>query len=218
MTRIRVKVCCISSVGEAEMAVAAGADAVGLVGAMPSGPGVIDDNLARAIAAAVPRLVVTVLLTARQTAEEIVDHVNYCRTNAVQIVRHISPAQYPNLIKSLPSTRRIQVIHVEGEAALDSLETYEPYADAFLLDSGRPTAPQVELGGTGRTHNWEISAEFVRRSTKPVFLAGGLQAENVTDAIRLVRPYGVDLCSGVRTQGKLDSVKLERFMDAVRLV
>ena len=140
---------------------------------------------------------------------------HYCGTNTVQIVRHIDPAQYPDLISSLPSVRRVQVIHVEDEAALNLIELYDPYVHAFLLDSGRPTAEQIELGGTGRTHSWEISAEFVRRSEKPVFLAGGLQPDNVTEAIRMVRPYGVDLCSGVRTDERLDESKLERFIEAV---
>ena len=197
------------------MAIAAGADALGLVGEMPSGPGVISDDLAREIAEIVPPPISTFLLTSRGAADEIIDHVHYCGTNTVQIVRHIDPAQYPDLISSLPSVRRVQVIHVEDEAALNLIELYDPYVHAFLLDSGRPTAEQVELGGTGRTHSWDISAEFVRRSEKPVFLAGGLQPDNVTEAIRMVRPYGVDLCSGVRTNGRLDESKLERFIEAV---
>ena len=108
---------------------------------------------------------------------------------------------------------------MEDETALDLLERYDPYAHTFLLDSGRPAATEVELGGTGRTHNWEVSAEFVRQSKKkPVFLAGGLRPDNVAEAIERVSPFGVDLCSGVRTLGKLDRVKLERFMNAVCLV
>ena len=216
MNRIRVKICCISSLDEAAMAIDAGADALGLVGEMPSGPGVIEDGLVRTIAEFVPPPVSTVLLTARRSADAIADHVSDCGTSAVQIVRHVDPSEYPALIKSLPSVKRIQVIHVEDETALELLERYEPYVHAFLLDSGRPAAARVELGGTGRTHNWEISAEFVRRSQKPVFLAGGLRPGNVAEAIERVSPFGVDLCSGVRTLRKLDPVKLERFMNAVR--
>ena len=215
MKRTRVKICCISSIEEAETAIAAGADALGLGGEMPSGPGVIDDDLAREIAEIVPPPISTFLLTSHNTADEIINHVTYCGTNAVQIVRHIDPAQYPDLISSLPAVRRIQVVHVEDEGALDLIYLYDPYVHAFLLDSGRPAEEQAELGGTGRTHKWEVSAEFVRRSKKPVFLAGGLQPDNVIKAIRMVRPYGVDLCTGVRTDGKLDGRKLERFMGAV---
>ena len=171
MMRTRVKVCCISSAEEAAMAITAGADAVGLVGEMPSGPGVIDDDVARDIAAIVPPPISTFLLTSRERAVEIADHVRYCGTNAVQIVRHINPMQYPELIRSLPEVRRIQVVHVEDGRALDLIDLYSPYVHAFLLDSGRPAAEHVELGGTGRTHDWDVSAEFVRRSEKPVFLA-----------------------------------------------
>ena len=143
---------------------------------------------------------------------------NYCGTSAVQIVRHLIPSQNPAFIKSLPSVQRIQVIYVEDETALDLLERYDPYAHAFLLDSGRPAATEVDLGGTGRTHNWEGSAEFVRQSKKPVFLAGGLRPDNVAEAIERVSPSGVNLCSGVRTLRELDRVKLERFMNADCLV
>ncbi len=194
------------------MAIVAGADALGLVGEMPSGPGVISDDLAREIAEIVPPPISTFLLTSRGAADEIIDHVTYCGTNAVQIVRHIDPAQYPDLISSLPAVRRIQVVHVEDEGALDLIDLYDPYVHAFLLDSGRPAAEQAELGGTGRTHDWTVSAEFVRKSVKPVFLAGGLRPENAAAAIQAVRPYAVDLCSGVRTDGTLDISKLERFM------
>jgi phosphoribosylanthranilate isomerase len=199
------------------MAIAAGADALGLVGEIrpPTGPGVIENDVVREIAEIVPPPVSSFLLTSRSEADDIVDHVTYCRTSAVQLVRHIDPAQYPSLIRSIPAIRRIQVIHVEDKTALDLLNSYEHHVHAFLLDSGRPTAKEGSLGGTGNTHDWEISAEFVRKSRKPVFLAGGLGPENVIDAIRTVRPYGIDLCTGIRTNGRLDERKLGRFMDAV---
>ena len=197
------------------MAIAAGADALGLVGEMPSGPGVIDDDLAREIAQAIPPPISTFLLTSRGNADDIISHVRYCGTNAVQIVRHLDPGEYPKLISSIPTIRRIQVIHVENEEALELMELYEPYVHAFLLDSGKPTAATVELGGTGKTHDWTVSAEFAQKSVKPVFLAGGLRPENVADAIQVVRPYAVDLCSGVRTDETLDIGKLERFMATV---
>ena len=214
--RIRVKVCCISSVEEARAAITAGADALGLVGNMPSGPGVIDDELARNIAALVPPPIATFLLTQRKRAVDIADHVAVVAPTTVQIVNHIEPAEYRQLIKLLPaSIRRVQVIHVEDETALDLIEPYAPYVHAFLLDSGRPSASLPELGGTGRRHDWSISAKFVQLSPKPVFLAGGLSASNVQDAIRQVRPYGLDLCSGVRLDGSLSEEKLAAFFSAV---
>jgi len=197
------------------MAVAAGADALGLVGEMPSGPGIIDDELAREIAAVAPPAVSTFLLTSRETGEAIAQHVEYCGPTTVQIVRHIDPAEYETIIRRLPTTRRVQVIHVEGEDALELVQLYEPFVHAFLLDSGRPDASVAELGGTGRSHDWSISADIVRTTHKPVFLAGGLNSDNAKAAIGSVRPFGLDLCSAVRTEGRLDERKLHRFMNAL---
>lgn len=215
--RPRIKICCIASLEEARLAIDAGADAIGLVGEMPTGPGVIEDDLAREIAAAVPPPVASVLLTQRTRACDIADHVAACGTSAVQIVNHIDPGEYPELIERLPpATRRIQVIHVEGPEARAMIEVYAPYVHAFLLDSGRPYETRPELGGTGRVHDWAISAGFVAKAKKPTFLAGGLNAGNVAEALRVVRPYGLDICSGVRTDDKLSPDKLHSFMANAR--
>ncbi len=213
--RTRVKICCIMSVEEARLAISHGADAIGLVSQMPSGPGIIDDALIRRIALGVPPPVASFLLTAAETAEAIAEHVVRSGASTVQIVKHIDPAEHAKLAERLPAIRRVQVIHVEGADALSLIPLYAPHVHAFLLDSGRPNAAAQTLGGTGQTHDWEISARFVAASPIPVFLAGGLKPENIADAIRLVRPYGVDLCSGVRTDGRLDAAKLGRFMEAV---
>ncbi len=213
--RTRVKVCCISSVAEADLAISLGADALGLVGAMPSGPGPIADELIAEIAARVPPPVATFLLTSETSAEAIAAHVLTVGASTVQIVSHIDPAEAARLPRLIPYIRRVQVIHVEGEDALALIAPYAPHNHAFLLDSGRPGAPTPELGGTGRVHDWRVSAAFVKASPLPVFLAGGLHAGNVADAIRQVRPYGVDLCSGVRSPVDLDAGKLGRFMAAV---
>lgn len=214
--RTRVKVCCIASPAEAEMALAAGADALGLVGRMPSGPGQISDEVIAEIAAKAPPPVASFLLTSETTADGISAHIRITNPTTVQIVSHIELAEARRLAEIEPHIRRVQVIHVEGPEALDLIEAYSPFVHAFLLDSGRPGAPVAELGGTGRRHDWEISATFVRKSLRPVFLAGGLSAENAFDAITSVRPFGLDLCSGVRTEGKLDPVKLRAFMRAVK--
>jgi phosphoribosylanthranilate isomerase len=214
--RTRVKICCISSVQEARMAVAAGADALGFVAAMPSGPGVVSDATIRAVTADVPPPLATFLLTSRTRGLEIVEHIQHCGTNTVQIVDHIDPGELAVLAVALPMVRRVQVIHVEGPQALDLIPRYEPYIHAFLLDSGKPGGTMRELGGTGRTHDWDVSREFVRRAKKPVFLAGGLNAGNAAEAIATVKPFGLDLCSGVRTNGHLDQAKLDAFMAAVR--
>lgn len=215
MTRVRVKICCIATPDEAHLAIAAGADALGLVGEMPSGPGPIDDDTARAIAALVPPPIATFLLTSRTGGADIVDHVRYCGTNTEQIVNHIEPTEYDTIAAALPGIRRVQVVHVEDDSALELIHAYTAHVHAFLLDSGRPNAGIAELGGTGRAHDWQISRRFVQAADKPVFLAGGLAPDNVRRAIDTVRPYGVDLCSGIRTDGALDAHKLREFMAAL---
>ena len=214
MRRTRIKVCCISSPEEAALAVRLGADALGLVGDMPTGPGVIDDALAHAIARAVPPPVSAFLLTSRADAADIADHARAVGVGTVQIVRHVDPREHARLAASAPQLRRVQVLHVEDASVLALAAEYEPHVDAFLLDSGRPSAQ--ELGGTGRVHDWALSARLVASTTRPVFLAGGLRAENVGDAIARVRPYGLDVCSGVRTDGRLDVEKLGALLRAQR--
>ncbi|MXP26260.1 phosphoribosylanthranilate isomerase [Altererythrobacter indicus] len=213
--RTRIKVCCIASPQEAHLAVQAGADALGLVARMPSGPGPIPDTMIATVTAVVPPPVATFLLTSETTAEAISAHVRATNPATVQVVSHIAPEESEKLARLEPHVRRVQVIHVEGPEALDLIPAYAPHVHAFLLDSGRPNAAIAELGGTGRAHDWEVSAAFVRSTERPVFLAGGLSARNVAEAIRQVRPYGLDLCSGVRTNGRLDPEKLAAFMMAV---
>ena len=213
--RIRLKVCCIQSADEAELAIASGADALGLVGAMPSGPGPIPDERIAAIAKIVPPPIATFLLTSKTTANEIASHIRAVQPTAVQIVSHIAPEQAAELARLQPWIRRLQVIHVEGPEILSLIPAYAPHVHAFLLDSGRPGGEIAELGGTGRTHDWSVSAAFVRASPRPVFLAGGLTAANIESAIRQVQPFGVDLCSGVRTNGRLDGSKLAAVVAAI---
>jgi phosphoribosylanthranilate isomerase len=214
--RTRIKVCCIASPQEARLAIAAGADALGLVARMPSGPGPISDGAIAEVTAMTPPPVATFLLTCETTAQAIAAHVRATHPTAVQIVSQIDPAESARLAQMEPHVRRVQVIHVEGPEALDLVDAYSPHVHAFLLDSGRPSATIAELGGTGRVHDWAISARFVQASRRPVFLAGGLSAENAGDAMRRVHPYGLDLCSGVRTDGRLDPEKLAAFMRAAR--
>src|SRR5882757_5792062 len=136
--RTRVKICCIASIEEAQMAIDAGADALGLVARMPSGSGTISDDRIRDIAAVVPPPVSTFLLTAEITADRIAAHIRSTNPTTVQIVSHIDPAEMARLAELEPSVRRIQVIHVEGRDALDLISIYSPHVHAFLLDSGRP--------------------------------------------------------------------------------
>lgn len=211
----RIKVCCIASVAEARLAASLGASALGLVAAMPSGPGPIDDALIATIATHVPPPVSRFLLTSRTAPGDVVAHVRATHVDTVQLVDAVPEATYAVLREALPHVRIVQVLHVEGEAQIAEARQAAPHVHALLLDSGRPSAKVKELGGTGRVHDWSVSAEIVRAVDVPVFLAGGLRADNVGEAIRSVRPYGVDICSGVRTQGALSEEKLRAFVDAV---
>lgn len=215
--RPAVKVCCIQDEAELHLAAAAGATFVGLVGAMPSGPGPIPDEAIALIAAAAPATLITVLLTSRTEPDDIVDHVRATGVRAVQIVQDVPTATRRAVRAALPDVSILQVVHVEGPSALDEARRAAEGADYLLLDSGRPGAQVAELGGTGRTHDWSVSADIVAGSQVPVLLAGGLRPENVAEAIAAVRPWGVDLCSGLRDgAGKLDPARLQRFMASVR--
>jgi phosphoribosylanthranilate isomerase len=213
--RPRVKICCIQSVEEADLAIRCGADALGFVSAMPSGPGPICEDLIATIIATVPPLVSTFLLTCRQDSESIIKQQRRTSANVLQLVDRVEPASHRELRSALPRVKLVQVIHVTGPESLDEARESAAEVDALLLDSGRPTASVKELGGTGRVHDWTISARIREKVDKPVFLAGGLQPDNVREAFERVRPFGIDVCSGVRTSGHLDGAKLGSFLDEV---
>ncbi|MFZ4515351.1 MAG: phosphoribosylanthranilate isomerase [Acidimicrobiia bacterium] len=214
--RVRCKICCISSTDEVALATAHGADALGLVGAMPSGPGVLEDAQIAMLASNVPPAVASFLLTSETSPDKIVEHVRRVGVSTVQLVDWVGVDAYSYLRERLGAVRIVQALHVEDDGALTQAHAVAPLVDALLLDSGRPNAPVRELGGTGRAHDWSISAEIVRTVDCPVFLAGGLHAENVGAAVAEVRPYAVDVCSGVRADGQLDATRLRAFMDALR--
>jgi phosphoribosylanthranilate isomerase len=211
----RIKICCIASVEEAAMAISYGADAVGLVAKMPSGPGPIADELIADIAKTIPAGIFSFLLTSEQSSVKIIDHVKRTGTNTVQIVDELSEGTYLHIREALPELKIVQVIHVTGEESIEQAVEVQEFVDYILLDSGNPKAAIKTLGGTGNTHNWTISRQLVKEVNVPVFLAGGLNAGNVAEAIRTVEPYGVDICSGVRTDGKLHKQKLADFVSAV---
>lgn len=215
MTKPRVKICCISSIEEAQLAIKYGAAALGLVGAMPSGPGVISDKKILEITKTVPPPIGTFLLTSQTSTVGIIEHCRKVKTNTVQIVDELKSGTYGEIRTALPNIKIVQVIHVIDENSVNEAVKISAEVDAILLDSGNPNLQVKELGGTGRTHNWELSRKIVEASLKPVFLAGGLRAENVRQAIESVHPFGLDLCSSVRTDGKLDAKKLEDFFKAI---
>ena len=213
--RPRVKICCIASVEEAWLAIKYGASAVGLVSEMPSGPGPISEDLIVEIAESLPPSISSFLLTSKQDPLEIVAQHRRCRTNVIQLVDRLEVGNYKVLREALPGISLVQVIHVVGKEAFNEALAIAPYVDGVLLDSGNPDLIVKELGGTGRTHNWSVSKRIREKVKTPVFLAGGLNPDNVEDALRQVQPFAVDVCTGVRTENKLDERKLSTFFKAV---
>ena len=211
----RIKICCIASVDEAALAVDCGASALGLVSHMPSGPGVISDELIAEIVATVPPAIGTFLLTSRTTVDGIVEQQRFCRTNTIQICDHLTRGSHRDLKDALPGISIVQVVHVTGPESIEEAARVAPQVDAILLDSGNQKLAVKELGGTGRTHDWALSRAIRERIGIPLFLAGGLTPENVGQAIAEVGPFAVDVCSGLRTDGHLDASKLMQFFAAL---
>lgn len=193
------------------MAVVAGASALGLVSAMPSGPGVVDDDTIARVARTVPPGVSTFLLTSRVDADSIIEQERAAGCSALQLVDAVDPTVYPAIRAALPGIKIVQVIHVIGPESVDEAIGIAPFVDAILLDSGNPKAAIKELGGTGRLHDWTLSRRIRDTVGIPLYLAGGLGPHNAAEAMAAVRPFGLDICSGVRTDGRLDRTKLHRF-------
>jgi phosphoribosylanthranilate isomerase len=213
---MRFKICCMASGDEVRMAVEHGADAVGFVSRMPSGAGIISEELIATLTPLVPPPVATFLLTCETSAGSIIAQQRRCNANTLQLCDRVSSAVRATLRRELPGVRIAQVVHVAGPESIEEALEAQETADAILLDSGNQALAVKELGGTGRTHDWSISASLREQVRIPVFLAGGLTPANVRDAIAAVRPFAVDVCSGVRTDGKLDPVKLAAFAAAVK--
>ena len=208
----RVKICCIASRGEARTAIRFGASALGLVSEMPSGPGVIPEDTIRGIVQTIPPGVASFLLTSRQDVASIVEQQRRTGVNTIQLVDELPPGAHVELRAALPGIRLVQVIHVQDEETVQQAVSLANHVDALLLDSGNPKLAVKELGGTGRCHDWSVSRRIRDTVPVPVFLAGGLTPANVEQAIDRVAPFGVDVCSGVRTAGRLDPEKVEQFV------
>ena len=189
-TKPTVKICCIRSKAEAHTAIQYGASALGLVGNMPSGPGIIPDNLIFEIAQIVPTPIDTFLLTSETNPDEIIKHQQRVKTNTIQIVDKLASGTYADIKTALPNIKLVQVIHVLDEKSVAEAIKISEEVDYLLLDSGNPNAKIRELGGTGRVHNWELSKAIRNAINIPIFLAGGLNPENVKQAIENVQPFG----------------------------
>lgn len=212
----RVKICCIASVAEARIAAEAGADVLGLVSAMPSGPGPIGEDQITTIAREMRGIRDTWLLTSLTDPDTVAAQWRRCGTTGIQLTDALAGGGLAELRRLAPDAVLVQVIHVTGPESVDEAVAAAAVADVLLLDSGNPALPVKVLGGTGRVHDWTLSREIVRRSPRPVFLAGGLRPSNARSAMEEVGPAGLDVCSGLRTDGRLDPVKVSEFMAAIR--
>lgn len=213
----RFKVCCLQDEQEVDLAAAAGAHLLGFVGRGLSGPEVIDDDarIARLVRR-VPVGATAVLLTRDADPDVVVARVRATGVGAVQLCDAV-PAEVRRALRHhAPGVRILQVVHVTGPQAIDEARALGPEVDVVLLDSGAPGGPAPVYGGTGATHDWTLSRAIVDLARHPVWLAGGLRAANLATAVATVRPVGVDVCSGLRTAGRLDPEKLGAFVAALR--
>jgi phosphoribosylanthranilate isomerase len=209
---MRIKICCIQSEDEIANAVREGAHALGFVSTMPSGLRTISISRIRDLVRAVPPTYSTVLLTALTDPAAVLDQQRSTGVNSIQLVGPMRPEEVAAIRAGLPGIALFKTIHVGDESAISYALSFASVADVLLLDSGDPSAKTPRLGGTGETHDWGISREIVRRSPLPVFLAGGLSPKNVAEAVRSVRPFGVDVCSRLRPSGRLDPSLLRDFI------
>ena len=215
MQRVRTKICGIGTIGDLTAAVDAGADAIGLIVGTTH---VTEDELSIAaaaeLAAATPPYIARVLVTHRQSSDEILDLAEAVGVDTVQVHGDISADTMRQIWRRRHPLRIIRTFHVTGDDAVAAAREAAPFSHAVLLDMRTPS----RLGGTGLTHDWHISrriAETLRQSGHRVILAGGLNKTNVATAIQVVRPYGVDANSRLKdANGRKDAVACAAFIDA----
>jgi len=206
----RVKICGITNVADARVCVEAGADMLGFLVVPREGAQFVSKQKAAEIIAQLPDSVMSVVATLSSEAQEIVDLVGGTHAKAVQLHGETSPETVSSVRRALPETKIFKVIHVIGEEAIAEAQKYESLVDAILLDTATGSG---ERGGTGATHDWSVSKQIVEKISVPIILAGGLNPENVEEAIATVHPYGVDVRSGVsNSDGTKDLEKVRQFI------
>lgn len=209
---MKVKICGNKRIEDALKAIYLGADAVGLlVGQVQASNDFITPDLAKEITLKLPVFCSSVLVTHLINASEIVELAKYIGVNSIQLPGDITPEDALFIKKEIPYIKLIKGLHVTDEASIDKGTPFLKCIDAFLLDSVNTSTNQV--GGTGKTHDWSISKRIVDYYNVPVILAGGLNPNNVEEAIDKVGPFGVDVNSGVKApDGYKDYQKLEDFI------
>jgi len=208
----RVKICGITSLKDLETVTRLGADAVGVITGIPSSPRNVSIEKARTLIENAPIFAKTVLVIAPRSPEEAFEACKYVNPDAVQI--HGEPLENGEHRCALPGFSIIQPVTVNMPGITGRCFTAAHMFDAVLLDSSTGS----KLGGTGKVHDWEISRQLAKAiKPKPLILAGGLNPDNVADAIRRVRPYAVDVCTGTeKSPGVKDPKKVQQFLHEVK--
>jgi phosphoribosylanthranilate isomerase len=207
---IKVKICGVRTVEDAMKCVACGADAVGVL--LADSPRRITILQAADIVKCMPPFVTPVIVMMPSAAEEAIEAAGVIGPGAIQLQGDEPPEMLLEIKKALPHIKLIKAVHVGSGGEMDKARSYEGTADAILLDTMSPGR-----GGSGRTHDWTLSGEIVADIRSPVVLAGGLSPSNVAEAIKRVRPFAVDVASGVEGNGRVKDIKLiEQFIGNAR--
>lgn len=213
---VRIQIAGVSSLEEALAAADAGVDALGFTVRLPTG---VHDDLteakARGIVAALPPFVASVAITYVDTPREAVELCRYLGVTTLQLHGPFPTQEIPVLRVGLPHLKIIRAVHVTGPEAVAQARALARQVDALILDTYDPATGRH--GATGKTHDWTISRQIVDGVPVPVILAGGLTPDNVADAIAAVRPWGVDVHTGIeRPDGSRDLDHIRAFVRNAR--
>lgn len=211
---LKVKICGNTNRKDALAAAKLGADFVGAIVEVPvDTPRKVTAQEAKEILADFSTPIGKVIVIVPRTIEEAAALYEEIRPDFVQL-HGSEDVQFVRELRSLIPCNIIKTIHVRSEATINEAKRFSKYSDALLLDT-----PSEQLGGSGRTHDWVLSRKIVEAAGIPVILAGGLTPENVAEAIRSVRPYAVDVSSGVeKKEGKKDYAKVKKFIKNAKLL
>jgi len=220
MVTMKVKICGITNTNDARMAAKFGADALGfLIGIRHKSEDVILPEEAKKIISACPPFVTTVMVTHLLESESIISLFREIGTTAIQLHDEIKLDEIKAIRKALPTVRLIKAVHITDlKESLRRARIFERIVDAIVLDT--INLKEDRIGGTGLTHDWQISKQIKESVSIPIILAGGLNPSNVQEAIRTVRPYAVDVNTGVkkdRYDRVKDPAKLKDFITKAKL-
>jgi len=200
---MRVKICGVRTVEDALKCAHSGADAIGML--LARSPRRISIEDARDIARRLPPFVMPVIVMMPGSANDVIDAALRVRPGAVQLQGDEPPEMMERVRRALPGVRLIKAIHMGEGEELAKARSYEGFADALLLDTMSPNR-----GGSGVTHDWNLSRNIISSTKTPVILAGGLKPANVADAIKATRPFAVDVASGVENSDRAKDIELVR--------